>query len=253
MRLRDKVALITGGACGIGRAVALLLAEEGAAVVINDVDGELLDGAIAELGAGGKFAMAAPADVTCPDEVARVVEHTLTALGRIDILVNNVGGSYGPRQLEEITEANFDHVISLNLKSTFLCSQAVVPHMKSQGGGRIVNLASAAARGGSPTGSPLYAAAKAGVLGLTRHLARDLADFQITVNAVSPGVTQSERMATRLGEWTEESRQELLKRIPLGRLASVEEVAAGILFLCSDAASYITGATLDINGGLYIG
>ena len=253
MRLADKIALITGSGQGIGRAVALRMAEEGADLVLNDVDGVALEEVAAQVRGLGRRALAVRADVTRAEEVERMVEEAIATFGRIDILVNNAGGSRGPYRLEEITEANFDEVLNLNLKSTFLCTRAVVPHMKRQGGGRIVNVASVAGRSRSIIGGPQYAAAKAGVIGFTRHLAGDLAPFNINVNAVAPGVTLSERVAGRWLERPEEYRQEVLRRIPMGRLATVEEQVGGIVFLCTDDARYITGATLDINGGLFIG
>ena len=252
MRLEGKIALVTGSAHGIGKAVALRLAEEGADLVLVDVDAGALAEVVAQVEASGRRVLSSNADVTLGDEVEALVEKVLGAFGRVDLLINNVGGSRGPRQIEATQEEDFDEVVRLNLKSTFLVTRAIIPSMKRQGSGRIVNVASVAAKVGSLTGSPAYSAAKAGVLGFTRHAAAELAPFHITVNAVAPGVTQSERMSNRLATWSEEERRALVSRIPLGRLATVQEVAAAIVFLCGEEAGYITGATVDVNGGVHM-
>jgi len=252
MRLEGKIALVTGSAHGIGKAVALRLAEEGADLVLVDVDAGALAEVVAQVEACGRRVLSSNADVTLGDEVEALVEKVLGAFGRVDLLINNVGGSRGPRQIEATQEEDFDEVVRLNLKSTFLVTRAIIPSMKRQGSGRIVNVASVAAKVGSLTGSPAYSAAKAGVLGFTRHAAAELAPFHITVNAVAPGVTQSERMSNRLATWSEEERRALVSRIPLGRLATVQEVAAAIVFLCGEEAGYITGATVDVNGGVHM-
>jgi len=252
MRLEGKIALVTGSAHGIGKAVALRLAEQGADLVLVDVDAGALAEVVAQVEASGRRVLSSNADVTLGDEVEALVEKVLGAFGRVDLLINNVGGSRGPRQIEATQEKDFDEVVRLNLKSTFLVTRAIIPSMKRQGSGRIVNVASVAAKVGSLTGSPAYSAAKAGVLGFTRHAAAELAPFHITVNAVAPGVTQSERMSNRLATWSEEERRALVSRIPLGRLATVQEVAAAIVFLCGEEAGYITGATVDVNGGVHM-
>jgi len=252
MRLEGKIALVTGSAHGIGKAVALRLAEQGADLVLVDVDAGALAEVVAQVEASGRRVLSSNADVTLGDEVEALVEKVLGAFGRVDLLINNVGGSRGPRQIEATQEEDFDEVVRLNLKSTFLVTRAIIPSMKRQGSGRIVNVASVAAKVGSLTGSPAYSAAKAGVLGFTRHAAAELAPFHITVNAVAPGVTQSERMSNRLATWSEEERRALVSRIPLGRLATVQEVAAAIVFLCGEEAGYITGATVDVNGGVHM-
>ena len=252
MRLEGKIALVTGSAHGIGKAVALRLAEQGADLVLVDVDAGALAEVVAQVEACGRRVLSSNADVTLGDEVEALVEKVLGAFGRVDLLINNVGGSRGPRQIEATQEEDFDEVVRLNLKSTFLVTRAIIPSMKRQGSGRIVNVASVAAKVGSLTGSPAYSAAKAGVLGFTRHAAAELAPFHITVNAVAPGVTQSERMSNRLATWSEEERRALVSRIPLGRLATVQEVAAAIVFLCGEEAGYITGATVDVNGGVHM-
>jgi len=252
MRLEGKIALVTGSAHGIGKAVALRLAEQGADLVLVDVDAGALAEVVAQVEACGRRVLSSNADVTLGDEVEALVERVLGAFGRVDLLINNVGGSSGPRQIEATQEKDFDEVVRLNLKSTFLVTRAIIPSMKRQGSGRIVNVASVAAKVGSLTGSPAYSAAKAGVLGFTRHAAAELAPFHITVNAVAPGVTQSERMSNRLATWSEEERRALVSRIPLGRLATVQEVAAAIVFLCGEEAGYITGATVDVNGGVHM-
>ncbi len=251
-RLDGRIALVTGSAHGIGRAVARGLAQQGADLAVVDIDAKALTSVEAEVRDCGRRVMASAADVTHAGEVQAIVDRVLGEFGRLDILINNVGGSRGPRSIEATTEEDFDEVVRLNLKSTFLCTRAAIPSMKRQGGGRIINVASVAAKVGSVTGSPSYSAAKAGVLGFTRHAAIELAPFHITVNAVAPGVTQTDRMTSRLAGWSEEERQGLISRIPLGRLATVDEVAAAIVFLCQEEAGYITGATVDVNGGIHM-
>jgi NAD(P)-dependent dehydrogenase (short-subunit alcohol dehydrogenase family) len=170
----------------------------------------------------------------------------------VDILVNNAGGGTSLRFLEEVTAEDWDLTVNSNLKSAFLCCQGVVPAMKRQRSGRIVNVSSVAGRNVSRLSGPQYSSAKAGVLGLTRHLAQDLGPFGITVNAVAPGPTLVDRVAKKWSFRSEQDRSHILENIPLGRLAQPEEVATVIAFLASADASYVTGVTIDVNGGSFM-
>jgi NAD(P)-dependent dehydrogenase (short-subunit alcohol dehydrogenase family) len=257
MRFSERVAIVTGAAQGIGRATAQMLVEEGATVVMNDIDGELVHKASAEMSGAGR-AIPMVADVTQADQVERMVKQVVADLGRIDVLVNNAGGivSHG----ESIETASVEYwklIIDWNLTSQFLCSRSVIPTMKTQHYGRIVNVSTDAGIRGTLTDDIAYPAAKAGVLGLTRELARYLGRYGINVNAICPGDTLTETTYKTIedGLWPE-TLEELLQRharlTPVGRPAKPREIAACILFLASEAASYITGETLMANGGFYL-
>jgi len=222
-----KVALVTGAAQGIGRAIAVGLAELGATVVSAD---------------------RAPADGIVPLDVsdARAVAEVVAGLDRIDILVNNAGGFAVIRATEEIAEEEWHAILASNLTSVFLCSKAVLPIMKRQRYGRIVNLASVVGRAGAVRVTSHYAAAKAGVIGFTRHLALEVGADGITVNAVAPGTTATERV---LRARTPEATQRVAEAIPVRRLGEPAEIAEAVVFLASDSAAFINGATLDVNGG----
>jgi 3-oxoacyl-[acyl-carrier protein] reductase len=258
MRLKDKVALVTGSAKGIGRAIAMALAREGCDVVINDIDVEPMDSVVQEIKRLGRQSTSMVADVRDKEQVDKMIDKCVGILGKIDILVNNAGGggTGGPNNLprkfiEDITEEQWEWVIDTNLKGTFLCTQAAVKHMKEQKSGKIVNISSHVARKGDLMNSSHYSAAKAGILGLTRHVAKEVGPYGININSICPGPIMSgpraelrwqERRAT--GEYNE-----AIKAIALGRLGRVEDIASVVVFLCSDEASYITGATIDVNGG----
>ena len=251
-----KVILITGGALGLGRATANLLAPTGARMVLADRDGEGARRAATELGVGDR-AIGLEVDVLDWDQVQEMVRTTVTKFGRLDALVNTVGGSSGhgvrgARTIEELDLDDWDRTFALNVKSVFLCCRAALPALRAAGGGRIVNTASVAGRSQSQLGGPQYAASKAAVIGFTRQLAFQLAKENITVNAIAPGPTLSERVAAIWDRRAEAERDEILARIPMGRLGTVDELAAAVVFLLSDLAGYITGQTLDANGGLYM-
>jgi NAD(P)-dependent dehydrogenase (short-subunit alcohol dehydrogenase family) len=246
MRLQNKVALITGAARGIGRAIAEAFSREGAALILADIQEGEVQALTEKLQAQGRKALPIPVNVCLRQEVQAMVEKSLQEMGRIDILINSVGGGkYVP--LAEMTEDEWDTMIDFNLKSVFLCCRAVFPHMISRKYGRIVNIASLAGRGTSETGGVHYTAAKAGVLGFTRHLAREAGPYGITVNAVAPGPTLTDRLRAKLSP---EREAEIARRAPLGRLGHPEDPAGAALFLASDEASFVTGATIDVNGGL---
>jgi NAD(P)-dependent dehydrogenase (short-subunit alcohol dehydrogenase family) len=252
MRFDAKVAIITGSSDGIGRAAALIFAREGGQVVLSARGRDRLEAARASVQAVGKPPLVVAGDVSQASVVERLVGETLQHFGRVDILVNNAGGGTSLRFLEEVTAEDWDLTVNSNLKSAFLCCQAVVPAMKRQRYGRIVNVSSVAGRNVSRLSGPQYSSAKAGVLGLTRHLAQDLGPFGIGVNAVAPGPTLVDRVAKKWSLRSEEDRSHILENIPLGRLAQPEEVATVIAFLASGDASYVTGVTIDVNGGSFM-
>jgi NAD(P)-dependent dehydrogenase (short-subunit alcohol dehydrogenase family) len=245
MRLMGRVAIVTGAGRGIGRAIAQRLAADGAAVSIVDLDAAAANEAVATVAASGGRAISITADVTDPTAVQQVVATTTTSFGGVDLLVNNAGILRSTRVVD-ISPEEWDLVIDANLRSTFLCSQAVQSSMVARGGGRIVNVASMAGRATSTLGGAHYTAAKAGVLGLTRHLAREWAPVGITVNAISPGIVDTPMVRQGIDP---EGLERVRRSIPLQRLAEPAEIAALVSFLLSDEASYITGANVDIHGG----
>jgi 3-oxoacyl-[acyl-carrier protein] reductase len=244
MKLKGRVAIITGGARGIGKAVALTFVREGANIGIVDVDRERAETLQREIIGGEGHAMTLSCDISKSDEVHDMVRQVRGAFGRVDILVNNAG-IIRRGTIETVTEEDWDRVIEVNLKGTFNCCKAVVEIMKQQGYGKIVNVSSIAGKIGDITSAPGYGSSKAAVDALTKTLARQLAPYGINVNAVSPHAIETEMSA----QWTEERRREIVASIPLRRLGKPEDVAEAVLFLASDSASFITGEILDVNGG----
>ncbi|MFD1254270.1 3-oxoacyl-[acyl-carrier-protein] reductase FabG [Devosia equisanguinis] len=244
--LKGKVALVTGAGRGIGNAVARGLAKRGATLAVNDLDGNTAAAAAAEIGNG---AIAVAGDVSDEAVVKSMIETTLTKLGRIDILVNNAGIDRAA-SIVDISVDEWDRFIAVNLRSVFLCSRTVLPHMRERGSGSIVNLSSIVGRQGALNGGIHYATTKAGILGFTRTLARQTATQGITVNAVAPGVIDTDLIRENV---TPEARDRLTSAIPKQRLGETDEVANAIAFLASEEARYITGATLDVNGGFWMG
>ncbi|MGH3345236.1 MAG: SDR family NAD(P)-dependent oxidoreductase [Carbonactinosporaceae bacterium] len=253
-RFEGRVAIVTGGAGGIGRAISAALAGEGAAVAVVDVDARAAEETAAVLRERGTAAQAFGCDVSEPGGVGAMVEGVATALGTPGVLVNAAGGSLGtPRDLADIAPEHLDLVLDVNLKGTFLCAQAVVPYMRDAGGGSIVNVSSIGGRSASPVTGVPYAAAKSGVLGLTRRLAREVGPWRIRVNAVAPGLFLSgPRLSGMWAALSDGERREVLDAIPLGRMPELSEAADPVLYLASDEASYITGAVLDVNGGRFM-
>jgi NAD(P)-dependent dehydrogenase (short-subunit alcohol dehydrogenase family) len=248
--LTGKVAIITGAATGIGRATALTLAESGAAVTINykrnEKDAELLRKQI--VSTGGR-AITVQADVTRASDVDALVKRAAEEFGPVDVLINNAGSLIQRLRILELTEERWDEVMDLNLKSAFLCSKAVVPSMMERKTGAIINLSSIAGRNGGALGSIHYSTAKGGLITFTKGLAKELAPFGVRVNAVSPGVIDTpyhEQFSSS------EMMKSYVNAIPLGRVGKPEEVAKVIAFLASDAASYLAGETIEINGGMFM-
>ncbi|RLA79808.1 MAG: 3-oxoacyl-ACP reductase [Deltaproteobacteria bacterium] len=246
MRLKDKVALITGGGSGIGAAVARRFAQEGAKIAIGDVDVEGAEKVAAEIKDAGGEALICKADVRKRDEVEAMVDHILREYGRLDILINNAGVTRDSL-CARMSEEDWNFVVDVNLKGTFLCSKAAFRPMRKQRYGKIVNTASVAVRGN--IGQVNYSASKAGIIGLTRTLALEFARAGICVNCIAPGFIETP-MTEGLPEKVKE---EALKRIPLGRLGRPEEVANLHLFLASPESDYITGQVFFIDGGVSIG
>jgi 3-oxoacyl-[acyl-carrier protein] reductase len=247
MNFKDRVAIVTGGARGIGKAVAFAFIREGAKLALVDVDKRTLEAAKNEIQKNKENVIAVPCDITKSVEVWAMVNQVQKAFGRMDILVNNAG-IIRRGTLETVTEEDWDRVIEVNLKGTFNCCKAAVEIMKKQKYGKIVNVSSIAGKLGDITSAPGYGPSKAGIDALTKTLARQLAPYGINVNGVSPHAIETEMSA----QWSEERRREIISSIPLGRLGKPEDVAAAVLFLASEEASFITGEILDVNGGAWM-
>jgi len=248
MLLKDKVAVITGGAGpnGLGFATARLMAEHGARVAVLDLAGAAPDAAAAKLGKGH---LGVVADVTDKASCDAAIAAVLEAFGRIDVLVNNAGITQ-PRKTVDITGADYDAVLDVSLRGTLLMSQAVIPQMQRQRSGSIVCISSVSAqRGGGILGGPHYSAAKAGVLGLARAMARELGPDGIRVNCITPGLISTDINKDKLSP---QRKAEIAESIPLARLGVPDDVAGACLFLASDLSGYCTGITLDVNGGMLI-
>ena len=244
MQLKDQVALITGGARGIGREIALVLAKAGSDIALFDVNQDQLNATVGELRALGRRAEGFVVDVTDSAKVEQGVAGALDKLGRIDILVNNAGITKDGL-LVRMDDAQWDRVLTINLKGTFLCTRSVSKHMMKQRRGRIVNIASIVGIIGN-AGQANYAASKAGVIGLTKSVAKELATRGVTCNAIAPGFIKTE-MTDALPE---QAKQRLMEAIPMGTLGEPADVAQAALFLVSEAARYITGHVLVVDGGL---
>jgi 3-oxoacyl-[acyl-carrier protein] reductase len=246
MDLTKRIAIVTGSARGIGQAIALKLAEVGADVVVNDIQSaaESLESVAAEIRAINRQSLAVTADVSSSEDVNRLVETAMSTFGRVDILVNNAGITRD-QLIIRMSDEDWDTVMNIDLKSAFLCTRAVLRHMLKQRWGRIINIASITGLVGNP-GQANYASAKAGVIGLTRSIAKEVASRSITVNAIAPGAIDT-KMTQQLDE---NQRQEFLKRIPLGYFGTPRDIAEAVAFLASEEARYITGQVLNVDGGM---
>ncbi len=240
------MALVTGAAQGIGRAIALLLARNGADIVVSDINLEKAEETAKEIRAIGPKATAVRVDVSNLSDVERMVEAIIEKLAKIDILVNNAGITRD-KLILRMTEEDWDAVLGVNLKGTFNCTKTVIRHMAKQRSGKIVNIASVVGEMGN-AGQANYSASKAGVIGLTKTIAREYAQRGINVNAIAPGYIETP-MTDALPE---KAKEELKKLIPMERLGKPEDVAEAVLFLVCEESSYITGQVLNVNGGIYM-
>lgn len=248
MDFSGRTAIVTGGAKGIGRGCCELLAERGANVVIADMNIEgarEVETALKERGLSGK---AVAVNVKSVADVRAMVQTAAQTFGGVDILINNAGILH-TTPIEDITEDEWDNIVDINLKSVFFATQAVLPFMKEKGYGKILNLSSLAGRNGGIANGLGYSATKAGIIGLTRGFAARLAKDGINVNAIAPGSTDT----GILDSLSQDKIDNLVSKIPLGRFGKTEEIAHVAVFLCSDEASFVTGAVLDVNGGMYFG
>ena len=254
MRYTDKVALVTAAANGIGRATCEIIAREGGIVVAVDNHRERLDAAVDALARAGGRAHGRLCDALDQGQVDATVAGVVQEFGRIDILVNAVGGSTiisrPAARIDELTLDEWQRLINFNLNGTFLFLHAVVPVMKAQRGGRIVNLASIAGRGLSASSSAAYCAAKGGIIALTRKLSIELGEFNINVNAIAPGLTLTERIRPHWNQRSPEAQSAEIDRTPLKRVAEAADQARVIAFLASGDADFVTGLTIDVTGGL---
>ncbi len=246
LKLTGRVALVTGAAQGIGKAVALLLARNGADMVVSDINLEKAEETANEIDSIGRKALAVKVDVANWNDVERMVEVILEKFAKIDILVNNAGITRD-KLILRMTEEDWDAVLNVNLKGTFHCTKAVVRHMAKQRSGKIVNIASVVGEMGN-AGQANYSASKAGVIGLTKTIAREFAQRGININAIAPGYIETPMTEVL----PEKAKEELKKLIPMERLGKPEDVAEAVLFFVSEESNYITGQVLNVNGGIYM-
>ena len=243
---KDKIAVVTGASRGIGRSISLALSAAGATIVAMDMDQSATDAVVAEIKAAGGKALAVVGNVTVPDDAERMIDAAMNEYGRVDILVNNAGITRDGIFLR-MKDDDWDAVLTVNLKGAFLCSRAASKVMTKQRFGRIINIASVVGQMGN-AGQANYCASKAGLIGLTKSNARELAKRNITVNAVAPGF-----IATAMTDaLSDKVKAELTAQIPLERLGTADDIANAVLFLASENSGYITGHVLSVNGGMYM-
>jgi len=247
VKLRGRVALVTGGSRGIGKAISLALAREGADVVVDHLEQkEEANEVVEEIRRMGRHALAFQTDVRDFDKVVNMVEQTIEEFGKIDILVNNAG-IVRDKTLKNMKKEEWEIIIDTNLSGVFNCIKAVITYMEERKNGKIINISSVIGEIGN-FGQANYAAAKAGVIGLTKSVAKEVARKGITVNAVAPGFTETGMLKTI----PESVKEQILKQIPMGRFAIPEDIAKVVVFLTSDDANYITGQVINVNGGYYM-
>ncbi len=246
MNISGKVALVTGAAQGIGRQIALALAADGADVAVSDINMEMAEKTAGDIEAAGRTSLALKANVAVSDDVAAMMDNTVAKFGKIDLLVNNAGITRDGLILR-MKDEDWDLVLSINLKGAFLCSKAALKHMTKQRSGSIINIASIVGAMGN-AGQANYVASKAGLIGLTKTIAREYANRGITANAVAPGFIDTAMTQSLPGN----VKEDLAKQIPMGKLGTPEDVANAVRFLASPWASYITGQVIHVNGGMYM-
>lgn len=243
--MKDRVAIVTGAARGIGAATAQVLAQKGAKVAVSDIDVELLEHVVLSIQQAGGEATAFHCDVSHPEKTDQLVNDVVAKYGRLDILVNNAG--ICPRiPVDDMTEEMFDLMFNINLKPVFFLTRAAANVMKLQNWGRVVNISSTGGRIGAVHNSTVYSGTKGGMLAMTKSLARHYAPYNILINAIAPGAVDT-RMFANVAE---EAREEYVETVPLRRFAQPIEIANSIVHLCSEETTWVTGATLDVNGGV---
>jgi NAD(P)-dependent dehydrogenase (short-subunit alcohol dehydrogenase family) len=250
MRFANRVAIVTGGASGIGRATCLRFAQEGARVLVADLNGDSAEQTVALIREDGGIAESIPANISSEEDAQRLAERAIEAWGRIDVLVNNAA-SFVKKRVEDATRQDWEEILGVNIMGTSFCSRFAIPAMKRQGGGAIVNLGSIYGAVAAPD-FMTYNATKAAIINMTKCMALDLAPFNIRVNCVCPGQTHTpalEAVLAGIGMTIQQGEQQLLDRHMIKRFGRPEEIAPAILFLASDEASFITAATLMVDGG----
>lgn len=255
MRFADKVAIVTGGASGFGRTTVELLAADGASVVVADLDADRAAATVAAVVGAGGAARAVVADVATTEGARAVVDGAVTAFGGLDVLVNNAGISQGTqRDTWDIPDDLWDRVLAVNLRSVFVCTRAAVPHLVARGGGAVVNVASIAAS--CSVGGAAYAASKGGMLSYTRHVSHELAGRGVRVNCVSPGYMRTPMSTGERAGLTPEQQEAQLAafgaKVPMGRVGGTDDIAEAICYLASDAAKYVTGQEIVVDGGYLV-
>ena len=252
-RFAGKVFVISGGAGGLGAAIAQEAGLQGGTVAILDTNSDAIEALVSQLRSRGITAEGRAVDVRDGSAVTQAIGELSDLLSGVDILITAAGGSLGtPRDMDDISDEDLDLVLDVNVKGTYYCARAVIPHMKKKGGGSIITFSSIGGRSASPVTGVPYATAKAAILGLTRRLAKEVGLDNIRVNAIAPGLFLTDRLTGMFENLSETERNEVLSGIPLGRMPEIRECVDPVLFLASQESSYITGAVLDVNGGRFM-